>query len=120
MALGDLRRAKATLRSVKNQSSELVLQELRADAPLCCLFVRFQCTERGVLRCGHSFHVTPCLERLRGGASPSITCPMLRSIRTDQQDILIATNRRGDDGNRSRRAVKGSWGTKVSLSHCLG
>jgi hypothetical protein len=32
MALGDLRRAKATLRSVKNQSSALVSQELRADA----------------------------------------------------------------------------------------
>ena len=120
MALGDLRRAKDTMRYLKNQSSELVRQQSTPQRQrenkncIVCLSA-FEDAECAVLRCGHSFHLTPCLERLQAGSSSSlISCPMRCRLRTERKDVLIATERPKDDGSRNGRTVKGSLGTKVS------
>ena len=118
MALGDLRRAKDTMRYLENQSSELATQGGgpkmdREDKRCSVCLSAFEDSDRAVLRCGHSFHMTPCLERLRSGSS-LISCPMRCRLRTDPKDVLIATERSRNDGSRNRRTVRGSWGTKVS------
>lgn len=118
MALGDLRRAKDTLRFLRNQSYELLEQETAVNSQetsdRCVICLSEFGNERAVLCCGHSFHLKPCLENIKARFRSSIPCPMRCKIRTDPQDVMIATTKRGDDGSRSRRAVKGSWGTKVT------
>lgn len=102
MAYGDLRRAKDTLRFLRNQSSD------HHDTCVVCLN-KFD-TDRAVLRCGHSFHWSPCLDRLTHGGM--ITCPLRCSTRTSRDEVMIAGN--AQDGSKSLRPVKGSWGTKVT------
>lgn len=41
-------------------------------------------------------------------------CPMRCRITTDETEILIASNKRNDDGSNTRRKVQGSYGTKVT------
>jgi len=116
MSLGDLRRAKETLRYLKNQSNELTSEGndgCKESQCVLCLS-EFGQSERAVLRCGHSFHMKPCLEGLIGRSSGWISCPMRCRIRTERKDVMIATQRCGEDESRSLRAVKGSWGTKVT------
>lgn len=116
MTLGDLRRAKDTLRFLKNQNAE------QADTPKsederenCVLCLSVLDGERAVLRCGHSFHQSPCLVGLQARSGGHlITCPMRCRIRTDPRDVMLATNKPRNDGSRSTREVKGSWGTKVT------
>jgi E3 ubiquitin-protein ligase SHPRH len=71
--------------------------------------------DRAVLRCGHSFHYSPCLEQLQSRSGSSvITCPLRCKLRTTAQEVMIASEKRRDDGSRIKRQVKGSWGTKVT------
>ena len=114
MALGDLRRSKETLRYLRNQSDENQRRSENADeleqcAVCLCPFE----SDRAVLRCGHSFHLSPCLERLKGGHG-SISCPMRCRVQTAAEDVLIASNKRRDDGTTINRQIRGSWGTKVT------
>ncbi len=119
MFMGDLRRAKDTLRFLKNQAvEEATLRDKPNDdnddqSDRCVLCLSGFGSERAVLRCGHSYHLAPCLEDLKA-RSRLIACPMRCRIRTDPSDVMIATSKRNDDGSRCRRAVKGSWGTKVT------
>ena len=123
MALGDLRRCKETLRYLRNQQQEQE-QQLQAlmedeakpesvDTCVVCLSP-FESTDRAVLRCGHYFHASPCLERLTS-RSKNIRCPMRCRVSTSIEQVLIASKKRRDDGSRiQRKDVRGSWGTKVS------
>lgn len=114
MFMGDLRRAKDTLRFLKNQSMEEGQQgNNENEEDRCVLCLSGFGSERAVLRCGHSYHLSPCLEDLKA-RSRLIVCPMRCRIRTDPNEVMIATSKRADDGSRSLRAVKGSWGTKVT------
>jgi E3 ubiquitin-protein ligase SHPRH len=133
MAEGNLRRTKELLRFLKNQNLEQKhnAQKLNGenneenkDACIICL-CPFEGNDRAVLRCGHTFHYSPCLEQLfaRGGRdNQTIKCPMRCAIRTRKQDVLIASDIRKDDGSKTQRPIKGSWGTKVDrlVSDLLG
>lgn len=123
MAEGNLRRSKELLRFLKNQNLERI-QSLKSTmandedeySNTCCICLcPFDSSGRAVLRCGHVFHYSPCLERLlaRGG-SQTITCPMRCAVRTKREDILIASDIRKDDGSKAQRKIEGSWGTKVT------
>jgi E3 ubiquitin-protein ligase SHPRH len=118
MFMGDLRRAKDTLRFLQNQAVEEATQRDNSNdddeqSDRCVLCLSGFGSERAVLRCGHSYHLSPCLEDLKA-RSRLIACPMRCRIRTDPSEVMIATSKRTDDGSRCRRAVKGSWGTKVT------
>lgn len=120
MAHGDLRRAKDTLRFLRNQTAHEKTNDLKqgeheTEGCMVCL-CPFQEGNRAVLRCGHSFHQTPCVEKLvRGsGGGREVQCPCRCRIRTRIDEVMIASNQRKDDGSRSMREIKGSWGTKVS------
>jgi hypothetical protein len=116
MALGDLRRAKATLRYLKNQSVERMGHlEQDGEEEQCAVCLSGFDGDRAVLRCGHSFHYSPCLEQLQSRSGNSIiSCPLRCKVRTTPQEVMIASEKRGDDGSRIKRQVKGSWGTKVT------
>ena len=119
MALGDLRRQKDTLNFLKNQIQAEAQDEQGKDhseeqsCPIC--LSAFD-SDRAVLACGHSFHFSPCLEKLkkRSAGSNTIICPLRCKVRTKFDDVLIASNKSRDDGTQSRRKVKGNWGTKVT------
>jgi len=113
MALGDLRRSKETLRYLRNQSLENQQQSGRGEEENCVVCLCPFESERAVLRCGHSFHLKPCLEGLKTGHR-SISCPMRCRLRTTTDDVLIASEKPRDDGSSMKRNVKGSWGTKVT------
>ena len=126
MALATLRRSKDTLRYLKNQSNER--QEERdhgekssddtqsSESNVCVVCLSSFDGERAVLACGHSFHHSPCLERLmaRSGNHQTISCPLRCTTRTKRDEVMIASDKRRDDGSRSNRKVIGSWGTKVT------
>ena len=123
MALGSLSRAKGTLQYLKNQNaaeqhpetidSETTEQETKEVTCIVCLST-FD-TNRAVLRCGHSFHLTPCLTKLQSRSGGSlICCPLRCRVRTEPKDVMIASDKRHDDGSRSKRRIKGSFGTKVT------
>jgi SNF2 family DNA or RNA helicase len=116
MALGDLRRAKDTLRYLKNQSVDRVGQHAQdGDEDQCAVCLSGFDGDRAVLKCGHSFHYSPCLEQLQSrSGSTVITCPLRCKLRTTAQEVMIASEKRRDDGSRIKRQVKGSWGTKVT------
>lgn len=116
MALGDLRRAKDTLRYLKNQSVERMGQHKQdGDEDQCAVCLSGFDGDRAVLKCGHSFHYSPCLEQLQSrSGSTVITCPLRCKLRTTAQEVMIASEKRRDDGSRMKRQVKGSWGTKVT------
>ena len=114
MSLGDLRRSKETLRYLRNQSVEVQQRsEKDEDAEQCAVCLCSFESDRAVLRCGHSFHMSPCLEKLKRG-NGSICCPMRCRVQTNADDVLIASNKRRDDGTSTKRSIKGSWGTKVT------
>lgn len=122
MALGTLSRAKGTLHYLKNQSTaerrkdnECTEGEEKEETCSVCLST-FD-TDRAVLQCGHSFHLSPCLEKLRsrsGGMNSLISCPMRCRARTSPDDVMIASKKRHDDGSHHKRRIKGSYGTKVT------
>jgi len=127
MAEGSLRRNKELLRFLKNQSLEraqTIENENQDGDNICSICLNPFESERAVLRCGHAFHYSPCLQRLisRGGGSRTITCPMRCAIRTKQEDILVASEASKDDGSKIERSIEGSWGTKVDrlISDLLG
>lgn len=111
MALGDLRRALSTLKYLRNQSEASSSSDGNETCMVC--LSDFSTSERAVLKCGHSFHHTPCLENLRS-ASGEICCPLRCRVRTKYTELLIASEKRKDDGSSCMRNVKGSWGTKVT------
>lgn len=123
MALGTLSRSKGTLQFLKNQSaSEQSSQSTnhsesgkKDDACVVCLEPLLD-ADWAVLRCGHSFHHS-CLQMIQsrsGGKQNSIHCPLRCRQFTSPKDVLIASQKRRDDGSRSQRVVKGSYGTKVT------
>lgn len=123
MALGALSRAKGTLQYLKNlsaaenQTEGDESQDNSKKEETCIVCLSTFDTNRAVLRCGHSFHLTPCLEKLRcrsGGAQNLISCPLRCLLRTDPTDVLIASEKCRDDGSHSKRRIKGSYGTKVT------
>ena len=120
MALANLRRHKHTLIFLKNQVSEQedtdTTTGTKDSEDTCMVCLSAFDSDRAVLACGHSFHMTPCVEKLKksSGGSRLISCPLRCTVRTRYEDILIASNKRRDDGSQSKRKVKGSWGTKVT------
>ncbi len=131
MAEGSLRKSKELLRFLKNQNLERKQEasvndneDGNTEAAVCSICLSPFENDRAVLRCGHVFHYSPCLERLlaRSGGSHTITCPFRCPIRTRREDILIATDIRKDDGSKTRRKIEGSWGTKVDrlISDLIG
>lgn len=107
MAQGDLRRALEKLRYLQ---SLLGGESDESECPICLNAF----SERAVLRCGHSL-CRKCLEDLRSHSKEHrVSCPKKCSIRTDPDDILLASNESKTDGTSCKRAVKGSYGTKVT------
>ena len=118
MAHGDLRRAKDTLRFLRNQTSERndktgKTDSIEEESCMVCLSA-FEEGNRAVLRCGHSFHQTPCIDKLVQSGTRDVRCPCRCRTRTRIDEVMIASNQRRDDGSRIKRKVDGSWGTKVS------
>jgi SNF2 family DNA or RNA helicase len=121
MALGALSRAKGTLQFLKNLSfSERQIGDdasvSNVEVQTCMVCLSAFDTDRAVLRCGHSFHLSPCLEKLRSRSDGSfVSCPLRCRIRTLFDEVMIASEgKRHDDGSRSTRRIKGSYGTKVT------
>ena len=124
MAFGALSRSKGTLQYLKNLSvSER--EPISANASedengrqTCLICLSKFDTERAVLRCGHGFHLSPCLEQLRArsGAGNIISCPLRCTTRTMFDEVMIAAadGTRHDDGSHTQRHIKGSYGTKVT------
>jgi E3 ubiquitin-protein ligase SHPRH len=126
MTLGNLRRHTHTLRYLRNQDKERQ-EELKQKESgnkgrdtQCVLCLCPMEGERAVLSCGHSFHHTPCLERLvsRQSGQSMVSCPLRCTVKTKKDDIMIASDRRKDDGSKQTRDIKGSWGTKVTRLVC--
>ena len=111
MADAMLRQSKDKLRFLKNQHWSI---KEGSDDKCCTICLTPFGDDRAVLRCGHMFHYSPCVEKLlsRGGGT-SVTCPMRCAIRTKKEDILIASEKRNDDGSKIKRKIEGCWGTKV-------
>jgi len=132
MAEGNLRRTKELLQFLRNQSNERKQTGRRSagcenddSKNACCICLCAFGKDRAVLRCGHAFHHSPCLEQLfarSGGGNQAITCPMRCPIRTKREEILIASDFRKDDGSKIQRQIQGSWGTKVDrlISDLMG
>jgi SNF2 family DNA or RNA helicase len=123
MALANLRRHSSTLRYLKNQSSERTIESAAStpgkdpDADTCVLCLSsFDEGTRAVLACGHSFHSSPCLERLvrRSGGAQMISCPLRCTVRTKREEVMVAAERREEENQRADTKVQGSWGTKVT------
>ena len=124
MAHGNLRRNTHTLRYLRNQSLARQEEEDRKkngknldhDDNTCIVCLSTFDGERAVLACGHSFHHTPCMEGLmaRSPGQSVIQCPLRCTKKTRRDEVLIATDKRKDDGSKSTRSVEGSWGTKVT------
>lgn len=123
MALGALSRAKGTLQYLKNQNAsehrtvaEGLEKKGSTEKETCAVCLSTFDSDRAVLRCGHSFHLTPCLEQLRSRSGGShIRCPLRCPVRTEPKDVLIASDgKRHDDGSQGERPILGSYGTKVT------
>ena len=126
-ALANLRHSKHTLQYLKNLSTEQAdnnslgaspdksSQDSSTETCQICLS-EFDAGDKAVLKCGHCYHLSPCLEKLkkRSGSVNTITCPLRCRATTKYEEVLIASNKRKDDGTQSRRKVEGSWGTKVT------
>jgi SNF2 family DNA or RNA helicase len=131
MALGNLRRHSQTLRYLKNQNKERQAEleerqnhsesDSKSEETNCIICLSPMEGERAVLACGHSFHHTPCIQHLIGGRNSGqsmISCPLRCTIKTKRQEIMIASDRRKDDGTQRTRDIIGSWGTKVTRLVC--
>lgn len=115
MCLAELRRSKETLRYLRNQSCQSQENSANSEAVQCAVCLSpFESDNRAVLRCGHSFHLYPCLDKLKSPGKGMVVCPMRCRIRTPADEVLVALEKRRDDGTRIKRCVKGSWGTKVT------
>ena len=124
MALANLRRHTSTLRYLRNQSKELQEEaqrkaaakedeESRDGAASCLLCLSPLDGERAVLVCGHSFHLS-CVDKLCTRSSSIISCPLRCAQKTYRDKLMVATDKRKDDGSKSSRDVNGSFGTKVT------
>ena len=127
MAIASLRQSKDTLRYLKSQSLERKKERLQKqstkkfpsdlsprDAETCILCLSPFSGNWAVLSCGHCFHYTPCLEKLMScSGQNTISCPLRCAVRTCKEDVMIASDQRKDDGSKSKRMIKGCWGTKV-------
>jgi Ring finger domain len=131
MTHGELRRAKDTLRYLRNldqaSSKEAVSREGSTEADTCvvCLSTLREDQVLAVLNCGHRFHHDPCLAQLKARRTGShIRCPMRCRQPTPADSVLLAfsnaaSSLTAEDGATSgttgnARSVRGSWGTKVS------
>jgi len=112
MASACLRRDIETLRYLKSQISERQRKEENKTICMICL-CPFE-SSRAVLRCGHVFHYS-CLEMLmsKSGGSSSINCPLRCLTKTKKEEVLVASDKRKDDGSKTNRRIEGSWGTKI-------
>lgn len=106
--LAILRQQKHNLTFLKNQ----INKESKAETCIVCLSAFT--SDRAVLACGHSFHPA-CLEFLKSKQhiSTHIRCPLRCKTRTPCDGVMIASDKRSDDGSKSKRMVKGDYGTKV-------
>jgi E3 ubiquitin-protein ligase SHPRH len=128
---GELRRAKDTLRYLRNLDQASAAESGSKDGPkvedtcAVCLSTLNSDQVLAVLNCGHRFHHDPCLEQLMARRSGScIRCPMRCRQATPADSVLLAFSSKSssglgpEDGTAraagNERFVKGSWGTKVS------
>lgn len=122
MSLGDLRQSTGTLRYLQNQKRSLdIPQESAPDACVVCLLPLGE--ECCVLRCGHRFHQKPCFEQiLKNSGAVNVCCPMKCRVITTKDEVMISTTKAKNDGSNATRAVKGSYGTKITriVSDILG
>jgi len=117
MCIGELRRAKDTLRYLKGQNDSSHNYQsggTKQDEEQCSLCLAPFGSERSVLRCGHSFDLKCFTQLKEHSKGHNIRCPMRCAVTTDPKDVMIASSKRHDDGSRIKREVKGSWGTKVT------
>jgi SNF2 family DNA or RNA helicase len=114
MSLSDLRQSTGTLRYLQNQKQSLDDQEESTpDACVVCLLPLDE--ECCVLRCGHRFHRTPCFDQiLKNSSAINVHCPMKCRVQTARNEVMIATNKASNDGSNTTRAIKGSYGTKIT------
>jgi SNF2 family DNA or RNA helicase len=121
MALGALSRAKGTLTYLTNLRIDECAKDIDAsvtsnDEQICLVCLSKFDSDRAVLRCGHYFHLSPCLEKLRSSSGGStIRCPLRCTTRTCRDEVMIASDGKSHyDGSHSRRRIRGSFGTKVT------
>ena len=123
MSLGDLRQSKGTLRYLQNQKQSLNNQEeFKTETCVVCLqpLLDEDCC---VLRCGHRFHHKPCFDQiLKMSNARTVCCPMKCRVHTARNEVMISTKKSSNDGSNAKRAVKGSYGTKITriVSDILG
>ncbi len=123
MSLGDLRQSKGTLRYLQNQKQSLNNQEeFKTETCVVCLqpLLDEDCC---VLRCGHRFHHNPCFDQiLKSSNARTVCCPMKCRVHTARNEVMISTKKSSNDGSNTKRAVKGSYGTKITriVSDILG
>ena len=114
MSLGDLRQSTGTLRYLQNQKQSLDSQEQSTPdtCVVCLLPLDEDCC---VLRCGHRFHRKPCFDQiLKNSSATNVHCPMKCRVQTARNEVMIATNKASNDGSNTTRAIKGSYGTKIT------
>lgn len=112
MSLGDLRRTMGTLRYLQNQRSDSVNEYPPENCVVCLQILKGECC---VLKCGHRFHEKPCFDHiLRINVGPRVHCPLKCRELTQKKEVMVSTDKSKNDGSRSNRSVKGSFGTKVT------
>ncbi len=123
MALGDLRQSKGTLRYLQNQKQSLDNQEGTTTETCVVCLQPLHNEECCVLRCGHRFHHKPCFDQiLKNSNAKTVCCPMKCRVHTARNEVMISTKKASNDGSNAKRAVKGSYGTKITriVSDILG
>jgi E3 ubiquitin-protein ligase SHPRH len=112
MALGDLRRTTGTLRYLQNQRKASGDVSSPENCIVCLRSLKGECC---VLKCGHRFHEKPCFDQiLRTNTGFRVHCPLKCREVTTKSEVMVATDKSGNDGSRTNRTVKGSFGTKVT------
>jgi len=123
MALGDLRQSKGTLRYLQNQKLSLDKQEESTTENCVVCLQPLHNEDCCVLKCGHRFHQKPCFDQiLKNSNAATVCCPMKCRIHTARNEVMISTKKANNDGSNTERAVKGSYGTKITriVSDILG
>jgi E3 ubiquitin-protein ligase SHPRH len=112
MSLGDLRKAIGTLRYLQNQRKESGDDSSLENCVVCLQSLKGECC---VLKCGHRFHEKPCFDQiLRCNTGSRVHCPLKCREVTAKSEVMLATDKSVNDGSRTSRMVKGSFGTKVT------
>jgi E3 ubiquitin-protein ligase SHPRH len=112
MSLGDLRRAVGTLRYLQNQRKASGDDSSPENCIVCLRSLKDECC---VLKCGHRFHEKPCFDQiLRTNTGARVHCPLKCREVTAKSEVMVATDKSRNDGSRTSRMVKGSFGTKVT------